>query len=346
MEQHINVSVIIPVYNSEKYIKRTIESLLNQTIKQIEIICINDGSTDSSLQILKELQKQDQRIKIIDKKNEGIWKARMNGIEKSTGEYITFVDSDDYVEKDFIEKLYKNIQDNKADISICGFKRMDEKSGKVLSQEMKFEQNRVIDKNLNLEEVISVNTALWNKLYKASIIKEIKDLKNPPRILEDMMFLALLYLNVKKISFVDEYLYNYLVRESSAMNTLKENEIDVIQESMIEIKQEYINSKKEQKYIEILSSMAFVHFGISLMLRVSTDKSKNFKNELRKNKEFLNNNFPSWKTTKYLKLFYCIKHKSNIKPAIMKKIYTSGMYGLFLKIYNFTINTLKIDIKW
>ena len=93
MEQHINVSVIIPVYNSEKYIKRTIESLLNQTIKQIEIICINDGSTDSSLQILKELQKQDQRIKIIDKKNEGIWKARMNGIEKSTGEYITFVDS-------------------------------------------------------------------------------------------------------------------------------------------------------------------------------------------------------------------------------------------------------------
>ena len=113
------VSVILPVYNAEKYVSATLESLITQTLTEIEIICVNDGSKDNSLKILKEFEKKDNRIMIIDKENQGVWKARMDGIKKAKGEYITFNDADDYVKEDFLESLYKNITENKSDIAIC-----------------------------------------------------------------------------------------------------------------------------------------------------------------------------------------------------------------------------------
>ena len=115
----IKVSVILPVYNSEKYITTTLESLIGQTLKEIEIICVNDGSKDNSIQILKEFERKDKRIKIIDKENQGVWKARMDGIKMAKGQYISFIDSDDYVKENFLERLYKNITENRSDVAIC-----------------------------------------------------------------------------------------------------------------------------------------------------------------------------------------------------------------------------------
>ena len=119
MDDKIKVSVILPVYNSEKYIVKTLESLINQSLKEIEIICINDGSKDSSIQILQEFERKDERVKVIDKENQGVWKARIDGIREAKGEYITFMDSDDYVKENFLESLYKNITENSSDIAIC-----------------------------------------------------------------------------------------------------------------------------------------------------------------------------------------------------------------------------------
>ena len=260
MEQIRKVSVILPAYNAEKYIENTMESLVNQTLQEIEIIAINDGSKDKTLEILREFETNHLNVKVIDKKNEGAWKARMVGIKEAKGEYITFIDADDYVEPNFAQELYKSITENKADIAICGFKRIDGSTGKVLSQEMKYPSNRIIESNMNWEEVIAINTALWNKLYKTSLLKQIKDLQKPPRILEDMMFLSLIYQKANKISFIDQYLYNYIVREGSAMNVLKKEEIQSIQEAMLEIKKQYQAEKEGQEKIEILASMAFLHF--------------------------------------------------------------------------------------
>ena len=347
MYKQYKVSIIVPSYNAEKCIEKTIKSIINQTMEDIEIICINDGSKDGTLTILKKMQNQDNRIKIIDKENEGVWKARLDGIENATSDYISFIDADDYIEPQYIEKLYNSIVANNSDISICGFKRIDEKTKKVLSQEMKYKEDRIIKKDINFEEIISINTALWNKMYKSSILKEIKELKNPPRILEDMMFLAMAYLRTQKISFVNDYLYNYMVIEGSAMNTLKKEEISIIQEAMIEIKQEYLKNNCPQQTMEILSSIAFLHFGVSLMLRASNNNDCNFKEEYKKNLEYLDNNFSEWKKTKYLKIIYCLKHKStNLKLAIIKKIYVMHMFKIFISIYKFITNTLKIDIKW
>ena len=115
------VSIIIPVYNVQKYLRKCLDSIVNQTFKNIEIIIINDGSSDNSLNICKEYSKKDKRINIINKHNEGVSKARNTGLLYATGEYISFIDSDDWVEQNMIEELYNSITSNKADLCICNF---------------------------------------------------------------------------------------------------------------------------------------------------------------------------------------------------------------------------------
>ena len=123
------VSVVVPCYKVEEYLRRCLDSLVNQTLKNIEIICINDGSPDNSLEILKEYQeKYKESFKVIDKKNEGVWKARFSGIDVAQGEYLAIVDSDDYVDLDYLNKLYSSAKKNKSDIVVCGFYRMDDKT--------------------------------------------------------------------------------------------------------------------------------------------------------------------------------------------------------------------------
>ena len=114
------VSVLIPVYNVEKYLSRCLDSLINQTLTDIEIICVNDGSTDGSLKILKQYQEKDNRIVIVDKKNGGLPSARNAGLDRARGQYVGFVDSDDYVEPSMFETLYKTAKKKNSEVVICG----------------------------------------------------------------------------------------------------------------------------------------------------------------------------------------------------------------------------------
>lgn len=346
--EKMKVSIIVPVYKVEKYLHRSMDSLVNQTLDGVEIICINDGSPDNCLNILKEYQEKypDKNIVIIDKPNEGVWKGRFDGIAKATGEYIGFTDSDDYISTDYAEKLYQAAKETNADISVCGFDRMDVDTGHVYSTEMTQFAGKVIDMDTNPEDIISINTALWNKLYKAEVLKNMKNLENPPRVFDDMMFLLLAYLNTKKITFIKDSLYYYMVRQDSIMATIKKEQIEATQDAMLRIKAIYEAEEKGKKLMPVIDAMTFLHFGISLMFRISADKTSNFKEELKKNRNYLDTNFSSWRKSKYLKLSYCMSHHSNTKVAIMKKIYISGLFRLFMGVYNFMISKLKIDIKW
>lgn len=347
-ENKIKVSIIVPVYKVEKYLKRSMDSLVNQTLDGVEIICINDGSPDNCLNILKEYQENypDKNIVIIDKQNEGVWKGRFDGIAKATGEYIAFTDSDDYIALDYAEKLYNAAKETNSDISICGFDRMDVDTGHVYSTEMTQFAGKVIDMDKNPEDILSINTALWNKLYKAELLKNMKNLPNPPRIFDDMMFLLLVYLNTKTITFIKDSLYYYMVRQDSIMATIKKEQVDATEKAMLDVKHIYEEEEAGRKLLPVLDAMAFLHFGISLMFRISADKTSNFKEELKKNTQYLDTNFSTWRKTDYLKLSYCMKHKSNVKVAIMRIVYKSGLFKLFMNTYNFMINKLKIDIKW
>lgn len=347
MSNKPKISIIIPVYKSEKYIKKCVESALNQSLKDIEVICVNDGSPDSSLNILKEIQKNNDNLVIIDKRNEGVWKARIDGVKKATGEYIGFLDSDDYLDKEFAKKMYESAKEKKSDIVICGFSRIDSDSTKVLSQEMKYPKDRVIELEKNPEEVISINTALWNKIYKSSLLKNLKEINNPPRILEDMMFLSLVYLHTEKISFVEDYLYNYMVIQGSAMNTLKDNDIESIKSAMLEVKAEYNSNNASKEMHEVLASIAFLHLGISLMLSVYKNGKVKFSAEYKSILNYLNINFPMWRKSKYTTIIYNLTHKKyNLKVAIVRKVYVLHLFKAFLGFYDFITKTLKIDIKW
>lgn len=347
-DKKIKVSIIVPVYKVEKYLHRSMDSLVNQTLDGVEIICINDGSPDNCLNILKEYQQNypNKNIVIIDKENEGVWKGRFDGIAKAKGEYIGFTDSDDYIALDYAEKLYHAAKESGADISVCGFDRMDVETSHVYSTEMTQFAGKVIDMDKNPEDIISINTALWNKLYKAEVLKNMKNLDNPPRVFDDMMFLLLAYLNTKKITFIKDSLYYYMVRSDSIMATIKKEQIEATQDAMLRIKKIYEADEMGKKLLPVIDAMTFLHFGISLMFRISADKTSNFKEELKKNRQYLDTNFSSWRKSKYLKLSYCIGHHSNTKVAIMKKIYVCGLFRVFISVYNFMISKLKIDIKW
>ena len=121
--KNIEVSIIVPVYNVEEYLERCLESIINQTFKNIEVIALNNGSTDNSLNILLKYAEKDKRIKVIDNYNLGVSEARNNGIREANGKYIVFVDSDDWLDKDMIEIIYSNIVENDCDLVMCTYVR-------------------------------------------------------------------------------------------------------------------------------------------------------------------------------------------------------------------------------
>lgn len=170
------ISIIMPVYNAEKYLKRSIESIINQTYKDIEIILVNDGSTDGSLNICADYQKKDNRIKVINQKNSGVSAARNRGIDEATGNYIMFIDSDDYIEENMIEDMAGKITDNDIDLVISGIRMNYVKDGQVI----KTEEYRLKDSIYSVEELL--NAILVDidlicicgpccKLYKREILK-------------------------------------------------------------------------------------------------------------------------------------------------------------------------------
>ena len=342
----IKLSIIVPCYKVEEYLPRCLDSLMNQTLEDIEVICINDGSPDNCLSILKKYQKKYQdKLVIIDKKNEGVWKGRKDGVKKAKGEYIGFVDSDDYVSLEFAEKLYNAAKKNNADISVCGFDRIDLESGKLYSREMtKPKYQSVLIKD-NPGILLELNGAPWNKIYKSELLKNMYDMQNVPRVLDDMMFLQLVYLNAKKITFIKDSLIYYMVRKDSIINTIKEELIPSTYKAMIEVRKVY--EKENKELLDYVDANAFLHLGISFMYRVSANKDLDFNKILKNNTKFLDENFPRWRNNKYIRLSYVLKHKgSNFKLWIVRQFYRFHLFKLFLVMYKFMINTLKIDVKW
>ena len=168
----ILVSVMLPVYNTSKYLKRCLDSVINQTYKNLEIILVDDGSTDDSGTICDEYAKKDKRIKVIHKENGGLSTARNAGIEAATGDYYSFIDSDDIVDLNFIERMLNNCIYNNCEISICNYKF-------VFNNKEIFEKRILEHKVLNSKDALEFiflngNFVTWNKLYKKEVFEDIR----------------------------------------------------------------------------------------------------------------------------------------------------------------------------
>lgn len=204
----INVSVIIPVYNVEQYLRKCLDSICNQTLKNIEIICVNDCSPDNSLAILQEYAQADSRIKIVNREqNGGLAAARNSGLEVAQGEYVAFVDSDDYISLDFCEKLYLASDNGKFDIVKGADIHVVYNNGKVDV----WPQNEEIRKN-KINFYAQVTTAI----YKLDFLKknDIKFYENI-RICEDIVFIAQCAICANSLKVIDDGIYYYLRRDDS-----------------------------------------------------------------------------------------------------------------------------------
>ena len=204
------VSIIIPVYNVEAYLQRCVDSLLNQQYQIIEVILIDDGSTDQSGEICDEYAKMDNRVIVFHQKNSGQSVARNKGIEMSNGEYICFVDADDYVDKSYISRLYTLLVKNQADIAMCGFDYFCEEYYSKTSYNCADEINEMsnIDMIRNMHTVKDeLYVVVWGKIFRKEIVEDI--LFPAGRICEDVAVLYRYYERAKKTVCCKDILYFY-----------------------------------------------------------------------------------------------------------------------------------------
>ena len=230
------ISVIVPVYNVEKYLSDCLDSILKQTFTDIEIICVNDGSTDNSRKILEEYKNKDSRIRIVDKENGGLSSARNAGMKAATGEFYSFIDSDDWADITMLEKLYNNAVKNSSDIVICGVNQYDETNKQNIEGDyftLKYFDKSFDDRVFSYEDTLSftmnVCVMAWNKLYRKSFVDGLNAKFPEGLIFEDGPFFFSIYFKTKRVSIVRELLYNYRInRQGSIVQKGGQKFIDII----------------------------------------------------------------------------------------------------------------------
>ena len=212
------ISIIVPVYNLENYIRRCVGSILAQTHRNLEIIAVDDGSRDGSLEVLRELAREDDRVKVVHQENGGVTAARLRGLREATGQWIGFADADDATEPWMYKRLLKNARDYDADISHCGYVR--EKADGTLEYHHNTGVLRKQDREQALAELIEerqVEPGLWNKLYKKELFEGLSSWMDPSvRINEDMLMNFYLFSAARQAVYEDVCPYRCCWRAGSA----------------------------------------------------------------------------------------------------------------------------------
>lgn len=315
----IKLTVIIPVYNTEKYLKKCLDSVVNQTYKNIEIIIINDGSPDNSQEIINKFQKKYPKIiKSFVKKNGGLSDARNFGVKKATGEYIAFLDSDDYVEKDCYEKMISKAEDEDFDMVVCDFKNIyDNKevigySNVASDVKVKKEVKRVFK---------DIYPAAWNKLYKSNLLKKIKFKKGV--WYEDVEFLYRLLPEVCSIGVIKEPLINYVHRDGAITKTFDQRLYNYIDNwnGLLEYykKNDFLETyKKEFEY-------SYIRYLYATFLKQATNYNDygEYKKAVDIAMKNVKLNFPNYKKNKLfytsLKGIYLILFNQKLAELLYKK---------------------------
>lgn len=294
------VSVIIPVYNAEKYLKNTLNSILKQTYTDLKIIAINDGSIDSSLEILLDFQqKYGEKVKVVDITNGGPGRARNVGIEMAQGNFITFVDSDDTIESNMIEVMINKINETSSDICICGMNFI--RNGEVKKYNIK-------DGEICLHEYLlsDIMATPCNKIYRKNLFDNVKF--DSTLSFEDLEIIPKLCIIADKIVGVNECFYNYFQRENSRNTIRVKSAFDVVTvvNNIIEF---YKFNGKYETYHDELEYIAVYHTIGSKAVGISRIKEKSKKREiLNAYYTFLNENFIEWDKNKYI-MNLSLKHK-------------------------------------
>lgn len=237
------VSIIVPIYNVEKYLSQCLDSIINQTYNKLEIILVDDGSTDGCANICDEYAKNDYRIRVIHKKNAGLGMARNSGLEIANGDFVVYVDSDDWLEKNMVEKLLIAIDQEQADFAVCGYQKQTS-NGQVLSRnsccttKIVFSNDEIKDMVLlpilgttaEARNDIDREMCVWTNMYRMSIIKEnhLRFVSERAYLSEDLFYNINYIMHVKRAVFIPECLYNYRLNDFSLTNVYRENRFQLL----------------------------------------------------------------------------------------------------------------------
>lgn len=218
------VSIIVPVYNGSNYLEKCLNSLINQTYKNIEIIVINDGSIDNSLEIIKRYQKNDQRIILIDKKNTGVSDSRNKGIEKATGDYICFLDADDFYENNYVEVMLNIIKKENVDVIRCNYKVVDEKNELIENGKIDSYQGKRYDQKMIRDIIIPKCLSGSIPCFCVLLMIKKKSLKEEfpldINMMEDVIFYLKLLKDIDSMYIIDDKLYNVFYNTCGATNNI------------------------------------------------------------------------------------------------------------------------------
>ena len=312
------VSVIVPVYNVEKYIEKCLNTLVNQTLQDIEIIVVNDGATDNSEKIINEfLEKYPEKIVYLKKENGGLSDARNFGIPYAKGEYIAFVDSDDYVETFMYEEMYEIAKKENSDMVECDFIWEYPNKSRIDTGEIYNNKKEMAQK---------VRVVAWNKLIKKSILDETKIEFPKGYRYEDLEFTYKLIPYLDKVSFLKKPCVHYIQRDNSISNTQNERTKEIF-----DILDHIIDYYKEKGiYEEYKTELEYTYTRIVLcssLLRMCKVKDKETKKKLLNLAwDNLNNRFPNWKKNKILK-------ESKSKKDLYMKSINKTTYKIYTKIF-------------
>lgn len=309
------VSLIVPIYNSQNYLEKCIKSLLNQTLKDIQIILINDGSTDNSEKIIKSFD--DERIVYISKNNEGIGKTRNLGIDKATGEFLAFVDSDDYLNEHFCEYMYQKAVNDDCDLVVCDF--FEDRNTLV---GIKFKDFKDTNLRETPELINNINLGPCNKLYKKSLFDDKSNRFEENLKYEDAPFVVKMLLSANKIGKVNDYLTYYVIHSNSETTIRDKRMYDIL-----EITDIIVNDLKKVDYpndsLVSLAVMILTDYTIQQRYISDVKYRHDFINKAFK---YLNNLDRKWRRCSYLKCFTSLKRYVKTSK-LLTKIYCD-LYNL------------------
>lgn len=319
------ISIIVPIYNVEKYLKKCIESIVNQTYENIEIILIDDGSNDNSGIICDEYAKKDNRIIVIHKENGGVSSARNKGLKIAKGEWISFVDADDWIEQNFCQTLLNKATQEQADIALCGYNRVtDNRIEKinVNNQDMFFNSNEYLVKSLNPQTGFGF---CHMKLIKKEVLKSIF-FNERIEVGEDALFNIMLSEEINKAIFVGNALYNYRINNQSVVKKYDENYANKYLLGIFEIKKFLLLKYKDDKEI-IQNYYNFVAYHVMLIAvnycyHPNSNENRKLLIKICNNNEFRDglkkSNYMNLSITRKITLF-TLKHKFYVFTELICK---------------------------
>lgn len=312
----IKVSVIVPVYNVYDYLRKCLDSLAKQTLKEIEIIIVNDGSLDDSQSIIDEYTNKYENMVSYVKKNGGLSDARNYGIKKAHGEYIAFLDSDDYVDDDMYEKMYQKAKLGNFDMVVCNLKY-------VYNDKIVLAYSNIENDTTDIKKtMLNIYPAAWNKLFKRKLFNNGLEFKKNVWF-EDVEFIYRLLPYIKSIGVVHEHLINYVQRSNSITTTVNEKIYDYIN-NLNGIVEYYQENNLYDVYFNELEYVYVRYIYATFIKQASKYDYNGYLEAVKVAKENVVNNFPKYRRNKYfyksIKGIYLLIFNTNIAKLVYNKL--------------------------